>query len=175
MNRTEKETSVAGLAESLGSTPHAFLLNFQGMKVVDVTDLREKVRKTGSSYVVVKNTLARRAIAGTPLAALAKEFTGPTAVAWNANDPVALAKVLAEAAKANPNLKFKSAVVDGQPIAATEVAAVASLPSREELVAKLLFVLQTPMRNLVTVLSAPQRGLVSTLSQVSKKKEEAGA
>lgn len=175
MNRDEKATSVAELNKVLAGTGNAFVLDFKGMKVVDVTDLREKVRKTGSKYVVVKNTLARRAVAGTPLEKVAKDFVGPTALAWNATDPVALAKVLTEAAKTNPSLKFKSAIVEGQALAPKEIAAVAELPSREQLIAKLLFVLQSPMRNLVTVLSAPPRGLVSTLSQVSKKKEEAGA
>jgi len=171
MNRTEKEVEISNLTASLSATTHAFLVDFKGMPVPAVTDLREKVRKSGSSYVVVKNTLARRAVKGTPLEKISKEFVGPTAIAWNAKDPVALAKVLTEAAKTNPHLKFKSAVVDGESIAGTAVAAVADLPSREQLIGKLLFLLQSPMRNLVTVLSAPQRGLVTTLSQIAQKKE----
>jgi large subunit ribosomal protein L10 len=175
MNRTEKEATVAELSASLAGTTHAFLLDFKGMKVVDVTDLRAKIRKTGSSCSVVKNTLAKRAVAGSPLEALAKEFVGPTAIAWNPKDPVALAKVLADAAKGNAKLKFKAAIVEGQAIPISEITQVAEMPSREQLIAKLLFVLQSPMRNLVTVLSAPQRGLVTSLAQVAKQKEEAGA
>jgi len=175
MDRTQKTQAVTTLTELLAATPHAFLLDFRGLKVPEVTELRDKVRSTGSSYVVVKNTLAKLAIKETPLEQLEADFSGPTALAWNAEDPVSLAKALTEFAKAKPNLKFKSAIVDGQKLAASEIAVVAALPGREELIAKLLYILQSPVQRLVTVLSAPPRGLVTSLAQVASKKEEEGA
>ena len=99
-----------------------------------MTELRRQVRGTQSRYVVVKNTLALRAVKGTALEAMSEHFRGPTAVAYNSSNAVALAKVLTAFAKANPNLVFKGALVDGRPVAAAQIQAIADLPSREELV-----------------------------------------
>ena len=172
MERAVKEATVAELAESWEGIRHAFLIDFRGMKVPEVTELRDKIRETGSKYRVVKNTLAKRAVQGTPLESLGEEFVGPTALAWHDTDPVSLAKVLVEVAKGNKNLEFKAAVVDGQPLEKTGVAAVAALPSRDELIAKLMFLLESPLRRLAFVLQAPQRNLVGVLSQVAEGKEQ---
>jgi large subunit ribosomal protein L10 len=175
MNRTEKAAEIEGLERELGKAATAILFGFQGLKVTEVTELRRQVRGTHSKYVVVKNTLARRAVKGTPLEPMSEHFVGPTAVAYGDANAVALAKVLTTFAKANPNLVFKAALVDGRAVAAGEIAALAELPSREELVSKLLFVMQSPMRRLVTVLNGPVRGLVATLHQIAEQKSKGEA
>jgi large subunit ribosomal protein L10 len=169
MNRTEKAAAVEALSTDLAKTKNAFLFSFVGLKVGEVTELRRQVRGTKSKYVVVKNTLAKRAAKGSAIEPVSGELTGPTAIAYNADNAVALAKVLTAFAKANPALVFKAAVVDGQPIVAAQIQTIADLPSREELVSRLLFLMESPLRRLVTVLNGPVRGLAGTLHQVAEQ------
>lgn len=173
MNRTEKTDAIAQMTEALGSAPHAFLIDFQGITVPDVTELRRQIRATGSEYVVVKNTLALRAIKDAPIGALSEHFTGMTAVAWSKTDIVQLAKVLHQFGKTNPKIKVKAALVEGRPVPAAALESLASLPTRPELVARLLGLMQSPVRRLVTVLSSPQRKLAMTISAVAEKKSAA--
>ena len=173
MNRTEKSDAIAKMTEALGKAPHAFLIDFQGLNVPDVTELRRQVRATGSEYVVVKNTLALRAIKDAPIGALSEHFTGMTAVAYSKTDIVGLAKVLHQFGKTNPKVKVKAALVEGRPVPATALESLASMPTRPELVARLLGLMQSPMRRLVTVLSSPQRKLAMTISAVAEKKSAA--
>jgi len=172
MNRTEKSAAVETLEKDLAGAGTAILFGFSGLKVTEVTELRRQVRGTKSKYVVVKNTLARRAVKGTPLEAMSDQFVGPTAVAYGAGNAVALAKVLTTFAKANPNLVFKAAVIEGRAVPAAEIKTIAELPSREELVSKLLFVMQSPMRRLVTVLNGPVRNLAGVMSQIADQKSK---
>ncbi len=173
MNRTEKTEAIASIAADLGKAPHAFLIDYQGINVVDVTELRRQIRATGSRYVVVKNTLALRALKDAPLGALSAQFSGMTAVAYSNTDVVGLAKVLHTFGKNNPNVKVKAAIVDGQPVPATSLEALASMPSRAELVARLLGLVQSPVRRLVSALAGPQRKLAVVLKAVAEKKAEA--
>ena len=173
MNRTEKTDAIAQMTEALGSAPHAFLIDFQGISVPDVTELRRQIRATGSEYVVVKNTLALRAIKDAPIGALSEHFTGMTAVAWSKTDIVQLAKVLHQFGKTNPKIKVKAALVEGRPVPAAALESLASLPTRPELVARLLGLMQSPVRRLVTVLSSPQRKLAMTISAVAEQKSAA--
>lgn len=175
MNRTEKAQAVEVLEADLAKTNNAFVVGFAGLKVTEVTELRRQIRGTHSKYLVVKNTLALRATKGTPLEAVARYFVGPTAVAYNADSPVALAKVMSAFAKTNPNLVFKGGVVDGKPIEAKEIQAIAELPSREELIGKLLFLIQSPVRRLVTVLNGPVRNLAAVVAQIAEQKSKQGA
>lgn len=172
MERTEKPTVVAELRNSVGGAKNAFLIDFTGITVPQVTELRRQIRETNSDYVVVKNTLALIAIANSPLVGLRDKFAGQTAVAFNSGDAVGLAKALKKFAKDVPSVQFKGAMLDGQVVAANQIDIIAELPSREELVARLLYVLQGPMRNLVTVLGANIRNLAVVLDQVSKKRAE---
>jgi large subunit ribosomal protein L10 len=174
MNRSEKSQAVEVLEADLAKTRNAILVGFAGLKVPEVTELRRQIRNTRSKYLVVKNTLALRATVGTPLEALSEHFVGPTAVAYNQDSAVALAKVLTVFAKANPNLVFKGAVVEGRPVGAVEIQAIADLPSREELVARLLFLMQSPVRRLVTVLNGPVRDLAGVLHQIADQKSNSG-
>jgi len=175
MNRQEKTEAVARLEQDLAKSRNAILFGFAGLKVTEVTELRRQVRATKSKYLVVKNTLALRATRGTPLEAVAEHFRGATAVAYNQDNPVALAKVLSAFAKANPNLVFKGAVVEGLPIEVKQIQSIAELPSREELVGKLLFLIQSPVRRLVTVLNGPVRNLAVVMQQIAETKSNSGA
>ena len=170
MNRAEKTDAITRMTESVGRAPHAFLIDFQGINVPDVTELRRQIRATGSEYVVVKNTLALRAFKDVPMGALAEHFSGMTAVAYSKTDIVQLAKVLHQFGKTNPKVKVKAALVEGRPVPATALESLASMPTRPELVARLLGLMQSPMRRLVTVLSAPQRKLAMTISAVAEQK-----
>jgi large subunit ribosomal protein L10 len=175
MNKTEKAEMVESLGADLAKSSNAILFAFAGLKVPEVTELRRQVRGTQSQYLVVKNTLALRATKGTALEAVAEHFTGATAVVYNRTSPVALAKVLTNYAKTNPNLVFKAAVIEGQAVEASQIKMIAELPSREELVSKLLFVMQSPMRRLVTVLNGPVRNLAGVVAQIADQKSKSGA
>ena len=150
------------------------MVGFKGITVPQVTELRADPRER-RHYLVVKNTLALRAIEGTPLEQTREQFAGPTAVAFGA-DPVGIAKVLTEFAKNLRSFEFKGGLVEGKPVAANQVAEIAQLPSREELLAKLLFLLQSPIARFVRVLAAagPQR-LVSVLDQVAEEGNQPGS
>lgn len=172
MNRAEKTAAIEELAGTMAKAPHAFLIDYTGITVPAVTDLRRQIRGTNSEYLVVKNTLALRAIKGKPLEALASHFTGMTAIAYSETDVVALAKVLHTFGKTNPHVKVKAALLDGKAVPASSLETLATLPSRSELVAKLLGLMQSPIRRLVTVLAAPHRYVAATLAAIAKQKEQ---
>jgi large subunit ribosomal protein L10 len=172
LTRDDKQELLEEYEQGLASSPHAFLLGYQGIKVPQVTALREKVRQSGGEYVVVKNTIALRAIDGAALAQLKEHFVGPTAVAFG-SDPVALAKALTDFAKDVPVLQFKAGLVEGRAVPADQIKDIASLPGREELIAKLLYLLQSPVTRFARVLAAVPQSFVMVLDQVRKKKEEA--
>jgi large subunit ribosomal protein L10 len=171
--REEKSQEVSELNEQIGKASNAFLIDFKGITVPQVTELRKQVRQTNSGYVVVKNTLALIALKDSPIISMKEKFTGPTAIAFNSTDAVVLAKALTKFAKDVPAVQFKGALLNGQVVPASEIQNIANLPSREELVAKLLYLLQSPIRGLVTVLQANIRNLTVVLDQIAKQKETA--
>ena len=173
MNRDDKARFVSEFTEGIGQATNAFLIDFKGITVPQVTELRKQVRETGSDYVVVKNTLALIAVKDSPLVALKDQFTGMTAVAYNTTDAVALAKALTRFAKDVPTVQFKGALLNGQVVPAAEIQNIANLPTREELVSKLLYLMQSPIRGLVTVLQANIRNVAVVLDQIAKQKETA--
>lgn len=172
MNREEKAQAISELNAGIGQATNAFLIEFKGITVPQVTELRRQVRDSGSSYVVVKNTLALIAIKDSPMKGLSQHLSGMTAIAYNTTDAVALAKALTKFAKDVPSMKFKAALLDGQVVAADQIEAISNLPSREELVSKLLFVMQSPIRSLAIVLNANIRNLAVVLDQVAKQRSE---
>jgi large subunit ribosomal protein L10 len=168
MNRAEKQHVVESLSEQLRSVKNLFLIDYRGMKVVDATELRRKIREFQGNYVVVKNTLALRAAKETGLDKIGSYLQGATAVAFHRRDVVGMAKLLTEISKANPNFQFKAALIEGKLVLPSEIQTIASLPTREVLLSKLVFLLKAPLQRLAGALKAPARDLVLVLKQVQK-------
>ena len=171
LSRSQKEKLLSEYQDGVANAPHAFLLGYKGINVPKVTELRQKIRETGGSYVVVKNRLVVQAIEGKALGQLKDHFTGPTAVVYGDEEPVALAKVLSDFQKEAPFIEFKGGLLNGQPVGGDQIKEIANLPSREELIAKLLFLIQSPITRFVRTLAAVPRDFVLVLDQVRQQKE----
>ncbi len=171
LTRAQKQEQIDALKGMLAPAHGLFVMDFTGLSVGEVTELRRRVREAKGNYRVVRNTLARLAVAETSHQGLQQLLTGPAAVAYTEQDAVMLAKALAEFAKTHEKLHFRGGLVEGQLLDAQQAKQVAALPSKKELVARLLFLLQSPMRRLVTVLDAPVRGLAVSLHQIAEEKQ----
>src|SRR2546421_1543131 len=174
--KAQKQKDLDALAEQFKQANAAMLVGFTKMTVAKDQELRRQLREAGVKCSVVKNTLARKAAAGTPLEPMADQFKGVTAVALSASDPVALSKAISKFSKANPDIfSFKVGLVEGKVVELKEVESIANLPSREELISKVLFLVNVQAQRLVTVIQAVPRNLAVVMDQVRAQKEAQGA
>ncbi len=173
MKKQNKEEVVAEFAEKLKVTKAAFLADYRGLNVEQTNDLRRKLKDAGVEYRVVKNTLLRLAAKGTDSACLEEHLSGPTAIALAGDDPVAPAKALVEFAKQYNVFELKAGMLNGKLLGANDIKALADLPSREQLIAKMLGSLNAPASNFVGVLAAIPRSLVQVLAAIRDQKEAA--
>jgi len=166
--RSEKQEDLDKLKSELARVSTVILTTFQGIKVDEDTKLRRAVQAAGGKYKVVKNTLAERAGAGTPAENLLKNLTGTNSIAYTETDPVALAKAITKIAKDVPAFQFKSGVVEGRVVSIADVKQLANLPSKEELISKIMFLLNAPAQRIAVALNALPRNLAVTVNEAIK-------
>ncbi|MDO8519291.1 MAG: 50S ribosomal protein L10 [Deltaproteobacteria bacterium] len=170
MNKTEKQAEVAALKERFSKAGLAILADYKGLKVSEFNSLRRKLEAKNSRIKVIKNRLAKIALAGTAMEGLVPYFKGTTAVTTTESDPVGPAKVLVDFLKDHEAVKIKAAVMNGKALTQADIKALAALPSREELIAKLMGSMMAPARNWVSVLAQIPRRLVTVLAAVRDQK-----
>jgi large subunit ribosomal protein L10 len=174
VTKAKKIEQTEALSQDIKAAKTAILTSFTGMKAEKSEELRKTVRSAGAKFQVVKNTLAQRAGEGTPFEPVLKNLAGVTSIAYTTGDPVALAKALQKYAKDNPELTFKAGVVDGRVVNVKEIEALATMPSREEVMSKLLFLINAPAQRLVTVMNAVGRDVAVVINQAVKENKFAG-
>ena len=174
VTKARKIEQVQVLGTEIKEAGTAILASFKGLKAAQTEELRKTVRSAGGTYKVVKNTLAERAAEGSKIAGALKNLAGVTSVAYTSGDPVALAKALSKYAKDNPEFTFKAGIVEGKVISIKEIEALATMPSKDEIYSKLLFLLNAPAQRLVTVMNATGRDLAVVINQGVKESKFAG-
>lgn len=174
MNLQEKETLASELTSTMGQAQLAILVNYEGITCENIVKLRRQLAPSGSKFKVVKNTIAKRALKGTDAEQLAEFFQGPTGVIWSADDPVAPSKVVAEFAKANEKFVIKAGVIDGSVLTADGVKQLAAMPSREQLLGKLLGLINAPATRLLQTINAPASSLARLLGAWKEEIEKKG-
>jgi large subunit ribosomal protein L10 len=171
VQRKQKEEVVATLHEKFREVKAAILTDFTGLNVEQITQLRRRLRKSAVEYRVVKNTLLQRASQNTDIGLLAEQFVGPIAIAFSYEDQVALAKILTAFSQEQPALEIKAGVIEGKVLTPADIKALASLPSREVLIANFLSLLKAVPTRLVCVLNNPMHRLVWILAGIKAGKE----
>jgi large subunit ribosomal protein L10 len=167
--KADKQKDLEALRKALAKNPNVFMTGYEKLTVAQDFELRKMVRAAGARYRVVKNNLIEKASEGTPAADLVKGLRGMTSMAYTAGDPVALAKALSTYAKTNPSFTFKAGMVEGRVVDIKTIQEIASMPSREGLLAKLLFLIQAPGQRLVTAINAVGRDLAVVIDQGIKE------
>jgi large subunit ribosomal protein L10 len=176
VTRAKKIEQVEKLGKELQNVSSLIVTTYSKLTVAQDYELRKTLRSSGAKYVVVKNTLAERAAKGTKVEEVLKNLSGVTSIAYTSGDPVALAKALSKYAKDNPEFSFKSGVVEGRVISINQIQALATMPSKEEIYSKLLFLMNAPAQRLVTVMNAVGRDIAVVINQgVQKSKFKADA
>jgi large subunit ribosomal protein L10 len=172
LTREQKREQSDQLRDALSDVSTLFLLENTGLNVNDVNVLRSEIRNSEGTYKVVKNSVVKLAVEGTDLEVLTPHMTGPKTLAYTEGDAVALAKVLKTFTKDHPELTIRHAYLDGQLLDATAAVKIADLPSKEELLTKLAYVLQSPIRRLAVALNTPVQKLATAVGQIAEQKEE---
>jgi large subunit ribosomal protein L10 len=168
--RETKQRDLEALTEQLGRSNSAMIVSFAKATVNKDQEFRQQIREAGAKYQIVKNTLARMAVKGTPFEAASEHFKGVTAIAWTENDAVILSKAVTKFIKDNAAIySFKAGVVDGRVVDLQQVESIASLPSKEVLISKLLYVLNAQAQRIVTVINAVPRDLAIVIKQIGEK------
>lgn len=174
--RERKQEDLNALTEQLGNSKSAMIVGFNKLTVNKDQEFRNRLREAGAKYQVVKNTIARLAVKGTPYEGASEHFKGVTGIVWTENDPVVLSKAISKFIKDNGDFyTLKAGVVDGKVVSQSQVEAIATLPSKEELLSQLLYVINAQAERLVTVINAVPRDLVSVIKQIGDEKPETGA
>jgi large subunit ribosomal protein L10 len=166
--KSEKQQDLDRLKTELAKVSTVILTTFQGITVENDTKLRRAVQAAGGKYQVVKNTLAELAGTGTPAEGVLKNLKGTNSIAYTNTDPVALAKALTKVAKEVPSFQFKSGVVEGRVISIAEIQQLATMPSKDELISKIMFLLSAPAQRVAATLNALPRNLAATVGEAVK-------
>jgi large subunit ribosomal protein L10 len=167
--KSEKQKDLEKLREELTRSGNVFLTGYEKLTVGQDFELRKAVKGAGAHYKVIKNRIAEKAAEGTPSSALLKELKGMCSIAYTSGDPVALAKALTAYAKANPSFTFRAGLVEGRVVNVTGIAELATLPSKEEIFAKLLYLINAPAQRLVTAMNGVGRNLAVVVDQGVKE------
>ena len=167
--KSEKKKDIDALHQDLEQSGNLFVTGYEKLRVDQDFELRKAVRSAGGKYRVIKNNLAEIAAQGTPSEAVLKNLRGMTSLAYTSNDPVALAKALTTYAKANPSFTFKAGIVEGRAIDVGAIIELASMPSKEQIFSKLLYLINAPAQRLVTVMQAVGRNLAVVVDQGVKE------
>jgi large subunit ribosomal protein L10 len=171
VTRAKKTEQVEKLGKDLQKVSSLIVTTYNKLTVAQDYELRKTLRSSGARYAVVKNTLAELAAKGTKAEGVLKDLSGVTSIAYTSGDPVALAKALAKYAKDNPEFTFKAGVVEGRVVSINEIKALATMPSKEEIHAKLLFLINAPAQRLVTVMNGVCRNLAVVVDQGVQQKK----
>ena len=171
VSKAKKTEQVQKLSKDLANVSNAVVATYSKMTVAQDYELRKVLRGAGAKYQVVKNTLAEKAAKGTKVEGALKDLVGVTSIAYTTGDPVAMAKALTKYAKDTPEFTFKVGVVEGKVISIKEIEALATMPSKEELMSKLLFLINSPAQRLATVMNAVGRNLAVVIDQGVQEKK----
>lgn len=168
-NRDDKRKDFEDLKKKIGDNPNIFVTGFEKLTVSQDYELRKLIRQAGGEYKVIKNNVAQKAVEGTPAQPLMADLKGMTSVAYTAGDPVALAKALTKYAKDNSQFTFKAGMVEGRVIDLGAISDLANMPSKEQIYAKLLFLINAPAQRLVTAMNGVGRNLAVVVDQGVKE------